>query len=177
MQQSAPQRYEQFLRLAERANQLVGVYKQQQVEQQTQRHAQQAQAFQQFADHHDKIFEERNKNIAPEQMRTLAQEAMGIFREYGVSEAEVQQHWKTNPLMRSAAAQQVLMDAGRWRQAQKAIARAAHRPVPQVQRPGVSQPHSSDDGAYAAIERQFRGKNLNAKQAADLLIARRNARS
>ena len=142
MQPERAEAYRQHVRqistLVEGYQRQAGALQQQQAHEQLQQHAQQAQAFQQFADHHDKIFDERNKNITPEQMKVFANEAAELFAEHGVSRQDIDQLWKTNPLMRSAAAQQLMLDAARWRQAQKAIAKAAVKPVPQVQRPGVS---------------------------------------
>jgi hypothetical protein len=181
-----PQRAEQYRQHVRQISTLVegyqrqaGALQQQQAHEQLRQHAQQAQAFQQFADHHDKIFDERNKNITPEQMKVFANEAAELFAEHGVSRQDIDQLWKTNPLMRSAAAQQLMLDAARWRQAQKAIAKAAVKAVPQVQRPGVSEPSRGDDGDVAAANARFAKNNTGRdgiRAAADLVAARRRAR-
>jgi hypothetical protein len=79
-------------------------------------------------------------------------------------------------LLRSAEFQAVLTDAIRFRIATQGVRNAVARPVQKVMRPGVSESGPSDNSEYASLERSFRGKDLSAKQAADLLIAHRARR-
>ena len=70
----------------------------------------------------------------------------------------------------------MLTDAVKYRLSKQGITPARANPVQKVMRPGVSESGPSDNNAYASLERQFRGKDLTPKQAADLLIAHRARR-
>jgi hypothetical protein len=66
-----------------------------------------------------------------------------------------------------------MADGAKWRASQRSLASHRANPIPKVQRPGSSAETRSDNSEYASLERSFRGKDLSAKQAADLLIAHR----
>ena len=103
----------------------------------------------------------------------VQKEVFAIAQEHGISKQELMQLCENNPVMRHSAFQMMMHDAAQYRIAKKAVTKAQYRPVPQVVRPGVSEPRERDDGAYSSLERQFRGKDLSAKEAAQLLTAKR----
>jgi hypothetical protein len=134
----------------------------------------QAERFQQFVAAEDAKFDEAvTAKESPQRMQEISQNAVEVLEEYGVSKHDIAELWRSNPLMRSSAAQRILADAARYRMAQKGIQNANRPPVPPVQSPGVSQPYS-DGGVEAALARF--NKDPNPKNAADLLTARRIAR-
>jgi hypothetical protein len=176
MAQSQPQRFEQFKQLAGRAQQLVGVYKQQQAEVQAHQQQQAAHQLEQY-----KLAEGKKVDAVIPIEDPIRRNIFGLMeRHYGIPEARMRaiaSDPHMAPVVHSAEFQMILYEGLKAREAKQSLAAHRNNPVPGVQKPGVSQPHSSDDGAYAAIERQFRGKSLTAKQAGDLLIAKRAARS
>jgi hypothetical protein len=124
----------------------------------------------------DAIFErEVAVKETPERMKEITQNVVELAREYGVSGEELAAAWQSQPVLRSAAFQRIMVDAAKYRMAQKQIVnKGAARPVPPVQRPGVSQPRSGDDGVARALK-AF-SNDPSPKAAADLLMARRAAR-
>jgi hypothetical protein len=94
----------------------------------------------------------------------------------GFSREEINQHWGNNVALRNAHVSELLADGVRYRMAKQGISAQRHNPLKPVMRPGVSESGPSDNSDYASLERQFRGKDLNPKQAADLLIAHRARR-
>jgi hypothetical protein len=111
-----------------------------------------------------------------EQRDALARYATKMLQDSGMSTQQIHWQWNNNPLLRSVAGQQVLADAARYRMAKATAAQKLARPVPQVNRPGSSmdRPAAADRDSFA-IEQRFGGPKapLSAKQAGDLLIARR----
>jgi hypothetical protein len=97
-----------------------------------------------------------------------------IMQDYGLSREDVVHAFQTNPALRSAAFQSVLLDAARWKLAQKEAVTKVARPVPPVQRPGVAAPHRNNDHIETALK-QFRAEP-SVHNAAKLLQARRSSR-
>lgn len=107
----------------------------------------------------------------PESMQRIKQALPSIIeQDYGVSRQELFQALQTNPALRSAAFQSMMLDAAKYRMAQREVVNKVDRSVPPVQRPGVSQPRS-DDGVTSALNR-FRAEP-SVENAAKLLQARR----
>jgi hypothetical protein len=122
----------------------------------------------------DDQYDAMTKGDTPEVKTKLGKEAMAMLREYGATDDEIAAAWHSQGPFRSAVGQRVLRDAAAYRIAQREISSKADRSAPLVQRPGVSRPHSSDDGIAAAMA-AF-NKAPSPKTAADLLTAKRNAR-
>jgi hypothetical protein len=183
IRQSNPERFEQIDRHVARvkglaANQLqtMQVLHQQQHAVQQQQQAMQAQNLKAWADAQDRAFEKTSwANESPQSRDAITREIVDAYKQYGISEQELAHHYQNNPAMRHAATQALLLDGIRYRQAQRSIPRAVARPVPSVQRPGVSSPEARDHSELASFQKSF---NLNptAKNAAALLTARRGAR-
>jgi hypothetical protein len=89
-----------------------------------------------------------------------------------VSKDELIAAWQSQPILKSAAFQRMMVDAAKYRMAQKAVPEKISRPVPPVQRPGTSQPR--DDGDVSRAMRAFNA-NPSPQSAAKLLMARRAA--
>ena len=174
LERSNPQRHQQLANHVAQVRQTIQVAQQQQQQQQVlaqQQQHQQAEAqrhqFQRFAAYHD----ERVAAVPPE----VANEVVAMAAEHGVSKQELLELYNTSPVLRHSAFQQMMSDAAKYRLAQRNIPRAASRPVPQIQRPGVTSDAARDDN-YSHIERQYRGQSLTPKQAAELVTARRARR-
>ena len=112
---------------------------------------------------------------SPEVMRKIAENVVALAEEYGVSKKDRGEVWQSQPIMRSAAFQRMMVDAARYRMATSEVAGKLDRAAPPpVQRPGTSQPNNADDSAVAAALNRFKAEP-SPKTGADLLRARRAA--
>ena len=174
---------ERVAQVREFANKIQGIanvaqqqaFAQQQAQQQQaelqQRQA--AEAFQRYAAEQDA------KALAKETPESLAQIRNVLYedgKKEGYSKADIDQAWNTIPALRNAYVSELIADGAKWRMSQRALATHRANPIPKVQRPGVASDGPSDNNEYASLERSLRGKDLNPKQAADLLIAHRARR-
>ena len=174
---------ERVAQVREFANKIQGIanvaqqqaFAQQQAQQQQaelqQRQA--AEAFQRYAAEQDA------KALAKETPESLAQIRNVLYedgKKAGYSKADIDQAWNTIPALRNAYVSELIADGAKWRMSQRALATHRANPIPKVQRPGVASDGPSDNNEYASLERSLRGKDLNPKQAADLLIAHRARR-
>jgi hypothetical protein len=181
MQQTNPQRAQQIAQLVGQAQNLVAQHQQQQFAEQQRQQAAAAEQFRQFAQASDNRFDAMNKDMPKEQMTAIKQEAVSMLKEYGLSDQDLMREYNSNPLFRSAAGQQIIAEAARWRLAQRSVSRAATRPVPNVQRPGISEPVRIDDGAVSEALARLNAPGGNEgriglKNAAALVAARRGSR-
>lgn len=186
MAQSNPQQFEQWKQLAGRAQQLVGVYKQQVAEQQAQQQARAAHELEQFRVSEVRRFEAATANIPPETLRNISDNVIPTVEKfYGIKEANMRdlisgrQKVDSQAFMHSMPFQLMLLDAVRFRMSQESLSRAATRPVPQVQRPGTSEPSRGDDHDVAAAWARLNANNQGRdaiRAAADVVTARRRAR-
>jgi hypothetical protein len=99
-------------------------------------------------------------------------EALKILTEDGMTQETLAHEWNTNILLRSVTAQKMIIREAKARIAARNTRAARQNPVPQVFKPGASEPQS-DRSEYADLSRQYRGKDLNVKEATRLLVARR----
>ena len=138
---------------------------------------QKQEALRQFGEHQDALLEKTTAwaNEPAANRTKIANSIIEHYAQYGITKEQVLDAYNTNPGMRHAATQELLADGIRYRMARAAVGRAAARPVPQVQRPGVTSDDRNNYSEYAMLSRQL-PKELTAKQAAQLVIARRNAR-
>jgi hypothetical protein len=182
MAQSQPERVRQLQQLASRAQGIMEAQQRQQWEQQQGLALQQNHDLEKFTAAEEKRFEEATKYESPETMKAIRSQLYDVTEKaYGINKQTMQalysgqQRVDSAAFVRSSAFQLMLKDAVSYRLAQRAVTEARHAAVPNVQRPGVSAPRS-DNSEYASLERQFRGKDLTAKQGADLLLAHRARR-
>jgi hypothetical protein len=137
----------------------------------------QSQRLEAMLQNEDRRFEtEVASKEAPETMRAVKENLVSIAGEYGVSKEELAQLWRTQPIMRTKVMQSVMLDAAKYRLAQRAATEKLQRNIPPVQRPGISQPRSSGDGEAIRTAMARFNADPTPENASKLLIARRNAR-
>ena len=178
MAQQNPQRVQALQQLASRAQGLVEAQARQQYEREQGLALQQAHELEKFTEAADRAFEEATKNEPPELMKQVRSRVYDVAEKaYGLDKALLtalysgQRRMDSAALVRSTPFQLILKDAVAYRLSKEGIAQARHNPVQKVQRPGVASDGPTTESEYASLEREFRGKSLSAKQAADLLIA------
>jgi hypothetical protein len=142
------------------------------VQAEAQRTATQQQQLAAWVSQQDDIFEkEVAAKHSSEQMNRIAESVVELAEEYGVSREELFSAWKSQPVLRSAAFQRLMVDAAKYRMAQKAVPAKVARPVPPVQRPGIAPPHGSNNDVDQAISR-FRS-SPSVDTAVQLIMSRR----
>jgi hypothetical protein len=178
MAKTNPPRFKQAMAL------LDNVAKANTARQQVEARRQQAerQEFQRYSTEQDRAFDRMVANQTPQQRQAIATEMVSYAQEMGIDRNTLVHLMQTNPIMRHSAFQKMMHDATAGRLAQKQLAairqqqRAAN--LPPVARPG----HSNGGGlrAVQSANLQALSARLNqsgdAKDAAALLIAQRNAR-
>jgi hypothetical protein len=121
----------------------------------------------------DKAYDAAVKDT-PEQRAKLGEEAIAMLKEYGATDSEIAAAWSTPGPFRSAVGQRILRDAAAHRLAQRGVAEKISKPVPLVQKPGVSRPQDNSEDVSAAM-RRFNA-NPTPRNAAEILLARRAAK-
>jgi hypothetical protein len=168
-----PQRAQALQDFVLRASTVAGQLEQQGHTHRQAAQQQTAQAFQRYAEQHDaKVL----VNETPESVSAIRSTIFADAEAAGISKEQLYQAYNTIPAMRHSFVQGLLADGAKYRLAQRGITQARSNPVQKVQRPGVTSSEPRDDGSYAVLERQLRGKDLNPRQAAELLIAHRGRR-
>jgi hypothetical protein len=94
--------------------------------------------FQKFADTEDARLDTMLKDEPKAVQQAVAAEIMASAKASGVDPAELLHLYNSEPLMRNAAFQRMMYDAGKYRLIMKARDAVAARPVPPVQRPGMA---------------------------------------
>ena len=144
--------------------------------QQAQQQAQQLQAqrFQEYARIEDARFEKAIANEPTETKRAVIESGSRILSQYyGIDAKALAQAVEGNPALRSASTQALIYDAIKAKVAEESIASKVARPVPPVQRPGVSVDRNADDDVNSALAK-FRS-DPSPKTGRDVLLARRAA--
>jgi hypothetical protein len=134
------------------------------------------QQFAEFARREDDLFKEKVPDMADAKRAAGLQTAcLAALKELGFQETELAQSWhgQRDLSLRDHRVQLLIRDATLWRDAQAKAKAAATRPVPPVQRPGVSQPKGAALDAEIQHLTQKLEKTGNLKDAAALLRARR----
>jgi hypothetical protein len=183
MQQQNPQRVQALQQLASRAAGLVEAQARQQHEAAQGQAMQRDHELQQFTAAEEKRFEEATKYESPETMLKIRSQLYDVTeKHYGINKQTMQriysgeQRVDSAAFVRSSAFQLMLKDAVAYRLSKQGITQARANPVQKVMRPGVSESGPSDNSEYASLERSLRGKDLTAKQGAELLLAHRGRR-
>jgi hypothetical protein len=167
-----PQRAAQINAHLERTQSLFNAFQQAE----GQRATIQQQQMQQWVAAQDAEFDRQvTSKETPESMRKITEDVVALAGEYGIGKEQLAALWQSQPLMRSAPFQRMMVDAARYRAAQREVANKIDRSVPPVQRPGVA-PLRNDDSGVAAAMKAFHA-DPSPKSAAALLIARRAANS
>jgi hypothetical protein len=71
-------------------------------------------------------------------MATVQKEIVEFVKENGLDPQAVRHFYENDPAIRSAPFQKIIFDAMRFRAAQRGVQRAAAKPIPQVQKPGIT---------------------------------------
>ncbi len=133
----------------------------------------------QFAAKEDAAFVERHPDLAdPEKASKIASSAMATLEDHGFSKQDLSALWhgQTNVSLRDHRIQSIILDAVKYREAQKAVPAKVSKPVPPVQRPGSSQPKASaEEAKLKNLERNLE-KSGDLKDAVAFMMARRTAR-
>jgi hypothetical protein len=172
----------------ERARAIAGRIAQVQnlVQQYTQQEQQNRAAYQQAAQAQFQEYGKRSDDIVDKQSRAelgdaeyqrVRGAAPQVLRDhYGISEADQARLWQSDSTFRSAAGQSLIRDAVRWRLSQQSIKEKVHRVVPTVQPPSSPAARGSEqDYSMRQLEKRL-AETGSPKDAAALLLARRNAR-
>jgi hypothetical protein len=187
--QQNPQRAEAIRQLVGRTQNILATHQQQQAQEQARQRQQYQEGLAAYAAQEVKRYETLiAKDRSPEQIKALRENVFPMVeRHYGIPRASLQDLYSgAAPVsgaefMRSSAFQLMLSDAISYRQSREAVAKAVNRPVPNVQRPGISEPVRIDDGAVsAALARLNSPGGAEGRQglrnAAALVAARRGGR-
>lgn len=169
---SNPQRAMEIQAQLSRTEQLFTASRQAEAQAAATRQHQQQQQLKAWAAQQDEVFErEVASKESPARMQEITENVVALAEEYGVSREELVTAWKSQPVLRSAAFQRMMVDAAKYRMAQKAVPAKVARPVPPVQRPGIAPPHGSSSDVDSLIK-QFRSAP-SVDNAVQLLMARR----
>jgi len=140
----------------------------------------QQQQFAAFAREQDRLLAERVPDMAdPDKAPKLQSAALALLKDTGFKDEELAKAWQTRGdfSLRDARVQSLIVDAVRWREAQAKAREAVKKPVPPVQRPGVSQgKDAARQQELQNLEKQIgRSSGINALRAAARLVATRRA--
>ena len=87
-----------------------------------------------------------------------------MAKEHGIAQQELMELYEKSPVVRHSAFQAMMLDAARYRLAQKATRAAQVRTVPQVQKPGTRNEDAVRESEYNNMERQLSGKDLSPRR-------------
>ncbi|HEY7246259.1 MAG TPA: hypothetical protein VH678_20490 [Xanthobacteraceae bacterium] len=157
---------------------------QQEMQAAQQRQAQdRVQKFTEFAKREDDLFAERVPDMAdPEKATKLQQQAISVLKDVGFTEAELAGSWNGDKdlSLRDHRMQLLIRDATLWREAQQKATQALKKPVPPVQRPGLTAvKNAGREAEIQNLNKQLaNASGLNATRVAAQLVAarRRNSR-
>jgi len=152
---------------------LVAQHQRVAVQQQEQQQTRAAEQFRAYAAAHDAV---SLRNETPESVKAIQSVILEDAKRAGISEKDLAQVWNSVPAFRHSFVQDLLADGAKYRLAQRSVARAAHRPVPHVVRPGSPAEMQTRTEAALAEARSKLKPSMSAKEAAAYVIARRAAR-
>jgi hypothetical protein len=98
----------------------------------------QRQQWQQFPKANDDAFAKAVAKDGPEVMQAVQKEIVEFVKESGIDPQTIRQLYESDPAIRSAPFQKIIYDAMRFRAAQRGVQHAAAKPIPSVQKPGIS---------------------------------------
>jgi hypothetical protein len=179
--QSNPERAQNMVRHIENTRALIAENQRVQAAQAQAYQQAVQQQFQQFQKSSDAAFEEHrvSQGISEEQFGEIQKEALAMLQDYGLSERQIAQAWNTDPNFRSFPAQRMMLDAVRYRMAQRGAHNKLVKDAPQVQRPGSPLSRGTDE-EYSTRELNQRIDRTSGRQqllAAAELVAQRRARN
>jgi hypothetical protein len=160
----------------------IAFAQQQMLEAQQRQVTEQVQRFAQFAKRQDELFIERVPEFGDARKAAeLQSAAVTVLKDLGFDEAELAASWQGHRdfSLRDHRVQLLVRDAALWRGAQQKAKAAVAKPVPPVQRPGVSHPKgAAQDAVIQNLNKQLENASgVNAlRTAAKLVAARRETR-
>ncbi len=133
-----------------------------------------------FAKREDFLFTEKAPEMADKDKAAKLQgAAVSVLKELGFSDEELSRsyHGKQGMSLRDHRVQLLVRDATLWHEAQAKAKAATAKPVPPVQRPGVSQGKGAErEAAIQNLNQQLdKASGVNALRAAAKLVAARRA--
>ena len=177
LQQQNPQRFQAAMATLNR----VGQIEQARLQNQQRENYLAEQNFKSFGAAEDaKVIAQTGKT--QEQLHEIGRRVAGHLEKLGIDRQTLAREWSTNPMLRSAEGQKVLMRLDELETKYAAIVNAktaaASKPLPPVQRPGTSQPRSRNAEGIEALEAQLAATSgeKQIRAAAALTAARRAAR-
>jgi len=124
----------------------------------------------------DDRFETMMKNEPLETQRAVAAELKAFAHEHGIRPSELRHLFMNEPLMRHAAFQRMMYDAGKFRLIMKARDAATAKALPPVQRPGQSRSAAERDHADLKALSAKLSSSGNIRDAVALYNARKATR-
>jgi hypothetical protein len=130
-----------------------------------------------FAKRQDELFLEHAPEMKDATKRTQTVEAAtNLLKDVGYSNDELGKLWE-NPIFRDHRMQRLVLNAVRFESAKKSLIEAPKKPLPPVQRPGVSQPGKDRDAQIKSLDTQLdHSSGMNALRAAAALVAGRRVK-
>jgi len=170
LQQHYPERFARLLAAVENANQLTEAQKAARENESREK----LQSFKAYAQREDERFAEMIKGESPEALRNIEKQIVDSVTEYGGDAKAFFQEFGSSEFLRNATVQRMMIDAAKYKLAQKAKAVATPRAVPPVQRPGVASIRGSSRGDVSSLAQRLQSSG-SVDDAVALLQARRGA--
>lgn len=131
-----------------------------------------------FATKQDQLLLDKAPELADKSKSAkIADGAVSLLRDIGFDDKELASAWngETSVSLRDHRMQLLILDAMKYREAKSSVAKPTAKPVPPVQRPGVSKaPTSAKDAEIQTLENRF-NRTGNLRDAAALRLARQRA--
>jgi hypothetical protein len=169
LQQHNPARFNQLYNLVASTQ---GVFQAREQEHQRQTESKRAD-FAKYARAEDAKFADMMKGET--MMPKIQHEIISAIKDYGHDPKDFFERYASEPILRDAAMQRMMVDAAKYRLIMKAPKAVATPNRPPVQRPGVSRGQSSANESLQNLEAKFNGSG-RVEDAAAFLTAQRKAR-
>jgi hypothetical protein len=179
VQKMASEDWPRYIRWDAQQKQVVAVQQEMRAAEER-RTAEFTQQWNEFAKRQDDLFAEKVPEMADkDRAARLQSAAVSVLKDLGFSDEELSRsyHGKQGMSLRDHRVQLLVRDAILWREAQAKAKAAVTKPVPPVQRPGVSQGKGAERAAQLQnLNQQLdNASGLNALRAAAKLVATRRA--
>lgn len=172
MSRQDPQKFAQVQALITSTEQMLA-----QQQQESRRQTEMArQNFQAFAKSEDARLETMLKGESRATQQAVTAEIFASAKAGGVEPAELVRLFRSEPLMRNAAFQRMMYDAGKYRLMMKARDAAAVKAVPPVQRPGLARTPAERDNADVRTLSAKLSSSGDIRDAVALYNARKSSR-
>jgi hypothetical protein len=156
----------------------IAAVKQELESSQTRQKQEAQQSWEAYAKQEDELYLQKAPEMQDATKRAKTVEAaVNLLKDRGYTDAEINELWSSK-LGRSHKFQTILLDAVRFQDAKKSILEAPRKPLPPVQRPGVSQPNRGEATLRDLETKLDRSSGMmnQLKAAASLVAAKRAKR-